>query len=139
MIPVSVLPHLNATLNAASGIFLLFGYWFIRRKRIRQHKFCMLGAVAVSILFFTSYIIYHSLAGSRPFQGQGSIRTIYFAILFSHTVLAVVNVPIVIVTLVRAFKEKFDQHARLASRVTFPLWMYVSITGVIVYFMLYHF
>ena len=139
MIPVSALPHLNATLNAASGIFLLLGYWFIRRKRIRQHKFCMLAAVTVSVVFFTSYIIYHYHAGSRPFQGQGPIRTIYFAILLSHTVLAVVNVPIVIVTLARAFKEKFDQHARLASRWTFPVWMYVSVTGVIVYLMLYHF
>ncbi|MGH7493878.1 MAG: DUF420 domain-containing protein [bacterium] len=137
MIPVSALPHLNATLNAASGIFLLLGYRFIRRKRIKQHKACMLSAVAASLLFFTSYIIYHYNVGSKPFQGQGFVRTLYFVILVSHTVLAVVNVPIVIVTLTRAFKEKFDQHARLASRWTFPLWMYVSITGVIVYLMLY--
>jgi uncharacterized membrane protein YozB (DUF420 family) len=139
VIPVSALPHLNAALNATSGIFLLLGYRFIRRKRIKQHKVCMLSAVTASILFFTSYIIYHYHAGSRPFQGQGFIRTVYFAILLSHTILAVVNVPIVIVTLSRAFQEKFDQHARLASRWTFPLWMYVSVTGVVVYLMLYHF
>jgi uncharacterized membrane protein YozB (DUF420 family) len=139
VIPVSALPHLNAALNATSGIFLLLGYRFIRRKRIKQHKACMLSAVTASILFFTSYIIYHYHAGSRPFQGQGFIRTVYFAILLSHTILAVVNVPIVIVTLSRAFQEKFDQHARLASRWTFPLWMYVSVTGVVVYLMLYHF
>ncbi|KAA0226163.1 DUF420 domain-containing protein [candidate division KSB1 bacterium] len=135
---VSDLPHLNAALNSASAIFLLLGYRFIRRKRIKQHKICMLTAVTVSILFFISYLIYHYNVGSRPFQGQGWIRPVYFAILLSHTVLAVVNVPIVIVTLIRAFQEKFDQHARLASRFTFPLWLYVSVTGVIVYAMLYH-
>lgn len=138
MISVSDLPHLNAALNSASAIFLLLGYRFIRRKRIKQHKICMLTAVTVSILFFISYLIYHYNVGSRPFQGQGWIRPVYFAILLSHTVLAVVNVPIVIVTLIRAFQEKFDQHARLASRFTFPLWLYVSVTGVIVYVMLYH-
>lgn len=138
MISVSDLPHLNAALNSASAIFLLLGYRFIRRKRIKQHKICMLTAVTVSILFFISYLIYHYNVGSRPFQGQGWIRPVYFAILLSHTVLAVVNVPIVIVTLIRAFQEKFDQHARLASRFTFPLWLYVSVTGVIVYAMLYH-
>lgn len=138
MISVSSLAHLNAALNAASAVFLVLGYRFIRRKRIKQHKFCMLSAVATSILFFISYLIYHYNIGSRPFQGQGWIRPVYFAILLSHTVLAVVNVPIVVVTLVRAFQEKFDQHARLASRFTFPLWLYVSITGVIVYVMLYH-
>ncbi|NUM77222.1 DUF420 domain-containing protein [candidate division KSB1 bacterium] len=135
---VSDLPHLNAALNSASALFLLLGYRFIRRKRIKQHKICMLTAVTVSILFFISYLIYHYNVGSRPFQGQGWIRPVYFAILLSHTVLAVVNVPIVIVTLIRAFQEKFDQHARLASRFTFPLWLYVSVTGVIVYVMLYH-
>lgn len=138
MISVSDLPHLNAALNSASAIFLVLGYRFIRRKRIKQHKICMLTAVTVSILFFISYLIYHYNVGSRPFQGQGWIRPVYFAILLSHTVLAVVNVPIVIVTLIRAFQEKFDQHARLASRFTFPLWLYVSVTGVIVYVMLYH-
>lgn len=132
------LPHLNAALNSASAIFLLLGYRFIRRKRIKQHKICMLTAVTVSILFFISYLIYHYNVGSRPFQGQGWIRPVYFAILLSHTVLAVVNVPIVIITLIRVFQEKFDQHARLASRFTFPLWLYVSVTGVIVYVMLYH-
>ncbi len=133
-----MLPTLNAILNATSGIFLFAGYRFIRRKRIKQHKFCMLAAVTTSILFFISYLYYHYHAGSKPFTGQGPIRTIYFIILISHTILAVINVPFVIITLTRALKEKFDQHARIA-RWTFPLWMYVSITGVIVYLMLYHF
>lgn len=134
MIP---LPTLNAIFNATSCLFLIAGYRFIRAKRIKQHKFCMLGAVTASVLFFCTYLYYHYHAGSRPFTGSGWLRTFYFAILLSHTVLAVVNVPFVIVTLARAFKEKFDQHGRIA-RWTFPLWMYVSITGVIVYFMLYH-
>jgi uncharacterized membrane protein YozB (DUF420 family) len=137
VIPVSALPHLNAALNAASAIFLLLGYRFIRRKRINQHKICMLSAVTASVLFLISYLIYHSNIGSKPFQGRGFIRTIYFLILISHTILAVVNVPLVIATLTHAFREKFDQHARLASRYTFPLWLYVSVTGVIVYLMLY--
>ncbi len=137
MIPLTVLPTLNAILNATSGIFLIAGYRFIRRKRIKQHKLCMLAAVTTSILFFISYLYYHYHAGSKPFTGQGPIRTIYFTILISHTILAVVNVPFVILTLTRALKENFDQHARIA-RWTFPLWMYVSITGVIVYLMLYH-
>lgn len=136
MIPLTVLPTLNAILNATSGIFLIAGYLFIRRKRIKQHKLCMLAAVTTSILFFISYLYYHYHAGSKPFTGQGTIRTIYFTILLSHTVLAVVNVPFVIITLIRALKENFYQHARIA-RWTFPLWMYVSITGVIVYLMLY--
>lgn len=136
--PLTFFPTLNAVLNATSGIFLIAGYFFIRRKRIKQHKFCMLGAVTASVLFFISYLYYHYHAGSKAFAGQGVIRTIYFAILLSHTVLAVVNVPFVLITLTRALKEKFDQHARIARR-TFPLWMYVSITGVIVYLMLYQF
>jgi uncharacterized membrane protein YozB (DUF420 family) len=131
------LPTLNAMLNATSAIFLIAGYRFIRRKRIKQHKFCMLAAVTASVLFFISYLYYHYHAGSKPFMGQGAIRTFYFIILISHTILAVINVPFVLVTLTRALKERFDQHARLA-RYTFPLWMYVSITGVIVYLMLYH-
>ena len=131
------LPTLNAILNATSAIFLIAGYRYIRVKRIKQHKLCMLGAVTASILFFISYLYYHYHVGSRPFTGQGAIRTVYFIILLSHTILAVINVPFVIVTLTRAFQEKFDHHARIA-RWTFPLWMYVSFTGVIVYFMLYH-
>lgn len=137
MIPLTFFPTLNAILNATSGIFLIAGYRFIRRKRIPQHKFCMLAAVTASILFFISYLYYHYHAGSKAFAGQGFIRTVYFVILLSHTILAVVNVPFVIITLTRALKEKFDHHARIA-RWTFPLWMYVSITGVIVYLMLYH-
>jgi len=137
VIALTFFPTLNAILNATSGIFLIAGYLFIRRKRIKQHKFCMLSAVTTSILFFISYLYYHYHAGSKAFTGQGMIRTIYFAILLSHTILAVVNVPFVIITLTRALQEKFDQHVRIA-RWTFPLWMYVSVTGVIVYFMLYH-
>ncbi|MDZ7267307.1 MAG: DUF420 domain-containing protein [candidate division KSB1 bacterium] len=137
MIPLNTLPHLNALLNGASTFFLLLGFWFIRRKRIPQHKFCMLCAVAASLLFLASYLVYHYHAGSKPFQGQGFIRPVYFAILLSHTILAMVNVPLVLITLVRALRERFDQHARLARRWTFPVWLYVSVTGVLVYLMLY--
>ena len=138
MIPLTTFPHLNATLNAASAFFLVTGYFFIRRKRIKPHKICMLAAVATSVLFLASYLYYHFHAGSTKFTGQGFLRAVYFTILLSHTILAVVNVPFVIITLTRALQEKFDHHARIA-RWTLPLWLYVSVTGVVVYVMLYHF
>lgn len=136
MISVSSLPHLNATLNAASGILLILGYVFIRQKRIGFHRVSMLGACITSSLFLISYLIYHYNVGSKPFLGEGWIRPIYFTILISHTVLAVVLVPLVVVTLVRAGKEQFERH-RLIARWTLPLWCYVSVTGVVVYLFLY--
>jgi len=134
--PLSALPAINATLNATSAILLTIGYVFIRRKRVKQHKVCMLSAVGTSTLFLASYLFYHYHAGSTPFTGQGVIRHLYFAILISHSLLAAVIVPLVLITLYRAFTEKFDHHARLA-RWTLPLWLYVSVTGVLIYLMLY--
>jgi uncharacterized membrane protein YozB (DUF420 family) len=136
MIPVAQLPALNATLNSLSAVLLLCGYVFIRRRQIIQHKLCMLAACGTSTLFLISYLIYHAQAGSKHFEGSGSVRVLYFAILLSHTVLATTIVPMVIMTLRRGLRGDFPAHARIARR-TFPLWMYVSITGVIVYWMLY--
>lgn len=134
---IRFLPTLNAILNATSGILVLIGFLFIRRRRIAAHRACMIAAVCVSILFLISYIVYHYHHGATRFQGTGLVRTLYFVILISHTVLAVTIVPFVIITLRRAIKGQFARHMKIA-RWTFPMWLYVSVTGVIVYFMLYH-
>lgn len=136
MIPVSILPAINAALNSASALLLIAGYLFIRSKKITAHKLCMLSAVATSALFLTSYLVYHFQVGSVPFRGQGWIRAVYFTVLISHTILAVAVVPLVLVALARALKGRFERHKRVA-RWTLPLWLYVSITGVLVYWMLY--
>lgn len=136
MIPLTFLPTLNAILNALSAILLLNGYRFIRQGKITAHKRCMVSAVVTSSLFLVSYLTYHFQIGSKPFTGQGPIRTVYFSILISHTTLAVTIVPLVLITLRRALKGNFDRHARIARR-TLPLWLYVSVTGVVVYWMLY--
>lgn len=136
MISVSQLPSLNAALNSLSAILLIGGYLFIRSRNIKAHKTCMLAAFASSILFLISYLVYHYQVGSVPFQGQGGIRLVYFTILLTHTILAITVVPLALVTLFRAFKERFDRHRRIA-RWTFPIWLYVSVTGVVVYWMLY--
>jgi len=133
---VAALPMLNALLNGASALLLTVGWVFIRRRRIAAHRACMLGAFAVSALFLVSYVIYHALSGSRPFTGQGPIRWIYFVLLVSHIVLAAAMVPFVLTTLYRALGGEFVRHAWLARR-TLPVWLYVSITGVIAYVMLY--
>ena len=133
-----LLPTLNAILNATSGILIVAGFFFIRRRRIDAHRACMIAAVSCSILFLISYVIYHYHHGATRFQGSGWVRTFYFIILISHTILAVTIVPFVIVTLRRALRRQFARHMRIA-RWTFPMWLYVSITGVIVYLMLYHF
>ncbi len=133
---ISDLPAVNASLNALSSVWLIAGYMLIRQKKIAAHRFCMLGAMATSALFFISYLTYHYYAGSKSFTGQGTIRTVYFTILLTHTVLATAIVPMALVTLSRALKERFDKHKRLA-RWTLPIWLYVSVTGVIVYWMLY--
>jgi putative membrane protein len=127
---------LNASLNGTSAILLACGYTAIRNAKIRIHKAFMISAVAVSLTFLVSYIVYHVRVGHVPFQGQGWIRPVYFTILISHTFLAVVIVPLVIITLRRAWLEKFDKH-KLIARWTLPLWFYVSVTGVIVYILLY--
>lgn len=136
MISVSQLPSLNAALNSLSAILLIAGYLFIKSRNIKAHKTCMLAAFASSILFLISYLVYHYQVGSVPFQGQGGIRLVYFTILLTHTILAITVVPLALVTLFRAFKERFDRHRRIA-RWTFPIWLYVSVTGVVVYWMLY--
>jgi putative membrane protein len=133
----SILPHLNALLNASSFVLLSCGYFFIRRKQIPAHRNCQLAALSASVLFLISYIVYHSHHGVTRFAGQGIARPVYFTILGTHTFLAVVIVPFVIVTVLRAKRLDFLRHKRIA-RWTLPLWMYVSITGVIVYLMLYH-
>ena len=133
----SVLHHLNAFLNACSFVLLSSGYYFIRRKRVSAHRNCQLAALTASVLFLVSYIVYHSHHGVTKFAGQGIVRPIYFTILFTHTFLAAVIVPFVIVTVRRAKRGDFQRHKRIA-RWTLPLWLYVSITGVVVYLMLYH-
>lgn len=130
------LPHLNAALNLAAALFLTFGYGFIRRKNIAAHKACMLSATAVSAAFLTSYLIYHAHAGSVKFTGHGAIRPMYFAILISHTLLAAAVPILVAITLYRALRGQFDRH-RAIARWTLPIWLYVSVTGVLVYLMLY--
>lgn len=133
----SVLPHLNAALNASSFVLLSSGYYFIRRGRINAHRTCQISALAASILFLISYVVYHQHHGTTRFAGQGIARPIYFAVLTSHTILAILIVPFVIVTLRRALRGDFLRHRALA-RWTLPMWLYVSVTGVLVYLMLYH-
>ena len=137
MIEYSNLPAVNAFLNGVCVVWLALGFRFIRRGRMAAHRTCMLLAVATSVLFLVSYIIYHAKVGSVPFESRGWIRILYFSILIPHTILAVVMVPMILITLYRALRGWFPRHRRLA-RVTWPVWMYVSITGVVIYFMLYH-
>ena len=133
---ISDLPLVNASLNATSAILLTSGYVLIRRGDIRRHKVAMISACVVSTFFLISYVIYHANTGSKPFPGRGPIRVVYFTILITHVVLAATIVPLALVTLVRALRARFDAHVRIA-RWTLPIWLYVSVTGVIVYLMLY--
>jgi uncharacterized membrane protein YozB (DUF420 family) len=130
------LPALNASLNAMAATCLLVGYVLIRRGNREAHRNAMVAALAFSAAFLTSYLVYHYHVGSRPYMGQGVVRTVYFVILITHVILAIVIVPLVLVTVSRALSARFDQHRRIA-RWTWPLWMYVSVTGVDVYLMLY--
>ncbi len=130
------LPTLNAVLNTASAVLLLTGWWLIRHGRREAHRRAMLAAFATSTLFLVSYLAYHFEVGSVRFTGQGPIRTVYFVILVGHTVLAVAIVPLVLVTLARALRGRFEAHRALA-RATLPLWLWVSVSGVVVYWMLY--
>lgn len=136
MLEIHQLPALNATLNALSGVLLATGYLFIRARRIAAHRACMLCAFGTSTLFLVSYVVYHWNAGSRPFPGAGPIRVAYFAILVTHVILAAAILPLALLTLVHALRARFDRHVRLA-RWTFPVWMYVSVSGVVIYLMLY--
>ena len=133
---LSDLPLLNASLNAVSGALLILGYIFIRRRRIGLHRAAMIGAFTASSLFLISYIVYHAGVGSKRFPGQGPVRTFYFFVLITHVVLAAAVPPLAIITLVRGLKRRFERHAAIA-RWTLPIWLYVSLTGVIVYVMLY--
>jgi putative membrane protein len=136
MFSLTDLPALNAALNSASAVLLVWGYRCIRRRQITAHKRCMLAALGTSTLFLLSYLIYHYHVGSMPFRGPGWVRPLYFTVLTSHTILAALIVPLAVVTLFRAWKADFTKHARIA-RWTLPIWLYVSLTGVIIYCMLY--
>ena len=133
---ISDLPTVNATLNGLAAILLTTGYVLIRRGRRELHKRCMLAALTTSALFLVSYVIYHVHTGSQPFSGQGVIRVVYFAILITHVFLAVVILPLALTTAARGLTAQYDRHVRLA-RWTLPLWLYVSVTGVVIYLMLY--
>jgi putative membrane protein len=135
---VADLPALNALLNLTSAVLVLAGIWFIRRKDVRRHRAMMLAAVGASSLFLVSYLYYHYQVGSVPYRGEGWVRTLYFAVLLSHTVLAAIIVPLVLGTVYLAVAGRIDRHRRIA-RWTFPIWIYVSGTGVLVYLMLYQF
>jgi uncharacterized membrane protein YozB (DUF420 family) len=134
---IPFLPHFNAALNTTSALLLLSGYRFIRRGQILAHRNCQVTAVVTSTLFLISYLTYHYYHGATRFAGQGFVRPLYFTILTTHTILAVVIVPLILITLYRAARRDFIRHRRIA-RWTLPLWLYVSVTGVIVYLMLYH-
>lgn len=137
MIPYSVLPHLNAFLNASCAVLLVSAYTLIRRgKKVGHHKL-MISAFAVSLVFFASYLTYHARFGTTRFPHSGWIRAVYLSILLSHTLLAVAVVPLVVITLFFATRKRFSSHRRIA-RWTFPIWLYVSVTGIVVYVLLYH-
>lgn len=136
-VPVAALPAVNAVLNATSAVLLVAGYLCIRRRLVTQHKLCMLSAFVVSCIFLISYLTLRYYAGMTRFAGQGWVRPVYFTLLTSHTILAAAIVPLALVTLSRALRSRFDRHVRIA-RWTLPLWLYVSVTGVLVYWILYH-
>ncbi len=136
MIDFTVLPAVNASLNAIATVFLTAGFVFIRRREIGRHRACMLSAFTASALFLTSYLVYHANIGSVPFQGQDPLRTIYYVILITHVILAAFILPLALMTLSRALSQRFDRHRKIA-RWTLPIWLYVSVTGVVIYVMLY--
>jgi uncharacterized membrane protein YozB (DUF420 family) len=133
---VHIWPAINATLNALSGVFLLTAFILIRKKKIQAHKRFMLAACTTSLIFLASYLTYHYAAGATRFAGTGWSRPVYFTLLLTHTVLAVTIVPLAVISVFNGLKMRVATHRRFA-RVTFPLWMYVSVTGVLVYFFLY--
>ncbi len=133
---VTDLPALNALLNAMAAVFLVSGYALIRRGRRTLHKRCMLAALTTSALFLASYVVYHWNAGSRPFPGSGAAAVIYFTILITHVILAVTILPLALITTARGLLGQYDRHVRIA-RWTLPIWLYVSVTGVVIYLMLY--
>jgi putative membrane protein len=136
MADYSVFPALNASLNGASAVLIVTGHSLIRRGKVQLHRACMLAAVSTSTVFLACYLYYHAHVGSVHFPGQGWARGLYFSILISHTILAAAVPVLVVLTLVFAFRQKFERHRRIA-RWTYPIWLYVSVTGVVVYLMLY--
>ena len=137
MIGISDLPTVNAGLNFTAAVLIGAGFYFIKQKNIGAHKVCMITALGVSAVFLASYLFYHYSVGNVRFTKQGWIRDVYFPLLITHTILAAAVLPMVLRTAFLAFKGRFANHVRIAKW-TFPTWMYVSITGVVVYFMLYH-
>ena len=133
----TILPHVNATLNGTGAILLVAGYVFIRRRNVAAHRACMVAAFTLSILFLISYLTYHYQVGSVKFQGTGAVRTFYLTVLASHSLLAAIVPFLAVITLWRAWRQRFEDHVRIA-RWTLPIWLYVSVTGVAVYWMLYH-
>ena len=133
---INVLPMINAGLNGLSAVLLLVGHHFIQKGNRQAHRFCMITAFSVSVVFLISYLVHHALAGIVYYQGQGWVRSLYFFILMTHTILAVTVPVLAVLTLARALKGNFEKHRKIA-RITYPIWLYVSVTGVIVYFMLY--
>jgi putative membrane protein len=137
VIPLSQFPALDATLNATTAVLLVLGYFFIRHNKVIAHKTCMISAFATSTIFLFCYLWYHAHHGVTHFPGHGAVRGFYLGLLASHTFLAAVIVPLVLITLYRALRRMFRRHKQVA-RWTLPLWLYVSVTGVVVYLMLYH-
>ncbi len=135
---IGLLPSLNAVLNSSSALLLVIGHRYIKKGITRQHRRYMISAFAVSLLFLCSYLVYHAFHGTTRFSGEGWIRPVYFAILISHTILAAVTAPLAIVTLRYGLKDNKNKHKRIA-KITYPIWLYVSVTGVVIYLMLYHF
>lgn len=133
----SDLPHLNAALNSTSTVLIVLGFFYIRRKKIAAHRACMIGATVVSAIFLVSYLVYHYSVGHTRFPETGIVKTVYLTILFSHIALAIAVPVLVAVTIYRALRRDFERHRKIA-RWTLPIWLYVSVTGVVVYFMLYH-
>jgi len=137
MTDYTIFPVINATLNGTSAVLIATGRALIRRGNMAAHRACMIAAIVCSTAFLGSYVWYHAHVGSVHFRGQGLVRPLYFAILISHTSFALVVVPLVIITLVRALRVRFDRH-RAIARWAYPIWLYVSVTGVVIYVMLYH-
>lgn len=133
---LSQLPTLNAGLNLTAACLLAAGFYFVKTGRVNAHRAMMVAALLTSVLFLTSYLYYHAHVGSKPYQGVGFLRTVYFTVLISHTILAAVIVPLILTTLTFAVRGRFDKH-RTWARWTWPMWMYVSVTGVVIYVMLY--
>jgi len=134
---ISNLPHFHVSLNASIAVIVALGYYFVKNDNPFAHRNCMIAAMTMSVVFIISYLTYHANVGYVPFEGQGAIRTFYFALLTSHVILAASFVPMVLITATRAIKGDFYKHSRIA-RWTLPIWMYVSVTGIIIYFLVFH-